>query len=109
MVDTSPATSQAYYDEVLAAVNYGTDGSYLSGITAYVDGNFTTQERNAYNYDGWRYCVYRGADLEKEGATDYINANAFALQDDDVVVWRYCSYSYVFPNTYAEYIANYFD
>lgn len=68
-----------------------------------VGNRFLDQKRDASatSYDGWRYCVYR--DGVKVNASDYINAASFALTDDDVVVWRYEDFSYVFPTNYSDY------
>lgn len=98
MIDDGP------FNQVLSDIDYGDDGAYLSAIEAYTDSFFNTQFRSAYGYDGWRYCVYRND--SKIGASDTINANAFALVSGDVVVWRYCDYSYTFPSTYTAYKAS---
>ncbi|MBR4655979.1 MAG: hypothetical protein IKO68_05310 [Oscillospiraceae bacterium] len=93
------------YTKVLSAVGYDVTG-YVNSITAFIGrtGNvYLTQQRDAdpVTYDGWRYCVYRNG--EKVGACDYINASGFALQNNDVVVWRYDDYSYTFPTNYSDY------
>lgn len=98
MIDDGP------YNQVLSDIDYGNDGSYLSAIEAFIDSDYNTQLRSAYGYEGWRYCVYRND--SKLDVSESINANAFALVNGDVVVWRYCDYNYSFPSTYTAYSAS---
>ena len=93
------------YTQVLSAVGYEVSG-YVNSITAYVEQTgqiFVTQQRDASttSYDGWRYCVYRNG--VKVNASEYISASGFALQNNDVVVWRFDDYSYIFPTNYSDY------
>lgn len=95
------------YTKVLSAVGYD-DTGYINSITAFTDYDelteeYSAQQRNAdpITYEGWRYCVYRNG--VKVGACDYINASGFALQNNDVVVWRYDDYNYTFPTYYSDY------
>lgn len=93
------------YTRILSDVGYDA-GGYVYSITAFIGrtGNiYTTQQRDASttSYDGWRYCVYRNG--VKVNASDSISAASFALQNNDVVVWRYEDFSYVFPTNYSDY------
>ena len=99
----TPTTST--YKQVLSAVGYDSNG-YVNSITAYISrsGNtYNTQQRDASttSYDGWRCCVYRNG--VKVNASESISAASFALQNNDVVVWRYEDFSYVFPTNYSDY------
>ena len=101
----TPAPST--YKQVLSTIGYD-DTGYVNSITAFTGynawtGQYSTQQRDAdpVTYDGWRYCVYRSG--VKVNASDYINASGFALQNNDVVVWRYDDYNYIFPTNYSDY------
>lgn len=95
------------YGQILSTIGYD-DTGYVNSITAFTGyddilDEYSTQKRDASNttYDGWRYCVYRNN--TKVNSSDYINAASFALQNNDVVVWRYEDFSYVFPTNYSDY------
>lgn len=74
-------------------------GGYVSGITI----GSTYYGENLATGEGWNYRVYRNQDadpaLEIVPVSEFVGVSDFALQNRDVIVWRYGTYGTYFPDT----------
>lgn len=102
--NTTVTTSN--YTKYIADMNVQSNGTYFAGVTGYVRNERVVDKTvwDAAGWDGWQYRVYRNdgtGTLKVLPETATINAAGFALQDNDVVVWRYGGLgTLTFPDVY---------